>query len=96
MFLQFVQTQDSVPALQAPNIKSKHTPDPEGFTGNKFSIKQIQKCLKIFRFHPNHKMTLNLNCKPTPEVRIAYIFSHTSETAQGYHAPKILGKYYQD
>ena len=41
-------------------------------------------------------MTLNLDRMPTPEARIAYIFSRTSGTAQGYIAPKIQAKLYQD
>ena len=39
-------------------------------------------------------MTLNLDRMPTPEARIAYISSRTSETAQRYIVPKIKAKYY--
>ena len=49
MFMQFLQTQASVPAPQAPSIKSKHTPDPEVFTGEGPSIEQINKRLETFR-----------------------------------------------
>ena len=41
-------------------------------------------------------MTLNLDRMPTPETRIAYTFSRTSKTAQGYIAFKIQAKLYQD
>ena len=41
-------------------------------------------------------MALNLDRMPTSEVRIAYIFSRTSGTAQGYIASKIQAKLYQD
>ena len=41
-------------------------------------------------------MTLNLDRMPTPEARIAYTFSRTSGTAQGYIALKIQAKLYQD
>ena len=34
-------------------------------------------------------MTLNLDCVPTPEARIVYIFPRTSETAQNYIEHKI-------
>ena len=38
MFLQFLQTQASVPALQVSSIKSEYTPDPEVFTEKESSI----------------------------------------------------------
>ena len=41
-------------------------------------------------------MTLNLDRMPTPEARIAYTFSRTSSTAQGYIVPKIQARLYQD
>ena len=94
--MQFLQTQGRVPAPQAPRIKLKYTPDPEVFTEKDPSIRQIHECLKTFRISLNLKMTLNLNRMPTPEVRIAFIFSHTSRTAQEYIAHKIQAKYYQD
>ena len=43
MFLQFLQTQASVPAPQTPNIRLKHTSDPAVFIGERSSIKQIHK-----------------------------------------------------
>ena len=41
-------------------------------------------------------MILNLDCMLTPEARIAYTFSRILGTAQGYIAPKIQAKLYQD
>ena len=96
MFMQFLQTQASIPASQASSIKSECTPDLEIYTGKGFSIRQIYEHFEIFRISLNLKMTLNLDCMPTPEACIAYTFSRTSGTAQGYIAPKIQAKYYQD
>ena len=89
IFMQFLQTQASVPAPQASSIKLKFTPNPEVFTRTGFSIEQIHKYLKTFKISLNLKMTLNLDRMPTLEARIAYTFSRTSKTAQGYIAPKI-------
>ena len=96
MFIQFLQTQASIQDFQAPNIKSKHILDLEVFTGDESSIEQIHECLKIFGISLNLKMTLNLDCMPTPEACTAYTFSRTSGTVQGYIAPKIQAKYYQN
>ena len=41
--MQFLQTQASVPSLQAPSIKSAHTPDPGVFTKKEPTIEQIHK-----------------------------------------------------
>ena len=86
--MQFIQTQASVPAPQAPKIKSKSTQDPEVFTGVEPFIKQIYESLKTFEISLNLKMTLNLDCMTTLEAWIDYIFSRTSGTAQGYIATK--------
>ena len=96
MFMQFLQTQASVPAPQAPSIESECTLDPEVFTGENFSIKQIYKYFKIFGISFNPRITLNQDCMPTPEARSTYIFTRTFGTAQGYIASKIQAKYYQD
>ena len=96
MFMQFLQTQASLPAPQAPSIKLKCIPDPEVFTGKGFSIEQIHERLETFGIDISLKMTLNLNRIPTPESYIAYTFSRTSGTAQSYITPKIQAKYYQD
>ena len=77
MFMQFLQTQASVPAPQAPNIKSKCTPDLEVITRKGSSIKQIHKYLKTFGIFFNLKMTLNLHHMVTPEPCIAYTFPRT-------------------
>ena len=41
-------------------------------------------------------MTLNLDRMPTPKAHIAYTFSRTSGTAEGYIAAKIQAKLYQN
>ena len=46
MFMQFLQTQASVPTSQAPKIKSKRTLDPEVITGERSYIEQIYEHLK--------------------------------------------------
>ena len=74
MFVQFLQTQASVPAPQASHIKSECTLDPEVFTKKESSIEQVYECLETFRISLNFKITLNLDCMPTPETHIAYIF----------------------
>ena len=48
MFMQFLQTQASAPVLQASSIKSKRTPDPKVFTGERSSIEQIHECFKTY------------------------------------------------
>ena len=96
MFMQFLQTQASVQATRPSITKSKHTPDPEVFSGERPSTKVIHERLESFGIALNLKMTLNLNRMPTPEAHIAYTFSRTSGTAQGYIAPKIQAKLYQD
>ena len=95
MFIQFLQTQASVPAPQASHIKSERTPVSEVFTREGFSIEQIYERFKTFEIGLSLKITLNLNCMLTPEACIAYTFSRTSRTAQGYIALKIQVKYYQ-
>ena len=92
--MQFLQTQASIPTSQTSNIKSKHTPDPEAFTREGFSIKQIYKCFKTFKISLNFKIILKLDRMLTSKARITYIISCISGIAQGYIAPKIQAKYY--
>ena len=96
MLMQFLQTQASAQATRASIIKSKCTPDPEVFFGKGPSTEIIHECLEPFEIVLDLKMTLNLDRMPTPEARIAYNFSCTSGIAQGYIAPKIQAKLYQD
>ena len=96
MFMQFLQIQVSVLAFQALNIKSKCTPNSEVFTGKGSSIEQIHERLETFEISFSLKITLNLDPMHTSEAGIAYTFSRTCEKAQGYIAPKIQAKYYQD
>ena len=94
--MQFLQIQASVLAPQAPNIKSECTQDPEVFIEKESFIEQIHERFKTFGISLNLKITLNLDRMPTLEIQIAYTFSRTSETAQGYIASKIQTKYYPD
>ena len=87
--MQFLQTQASAQATRPSITKSECTPDSEVFSGEGPSTEVIHEHLKSFGIALDLKMTLNLDCMPTPEGRIAYTFSRTSETAQGYIAPKI-------
>ena len=96
MFLQFLQTQATAQASQQSHTKLECTPDPEVFFGEGLSTEIIHERLESFGIALDLKMTLNLDCMPTPEARIAYTFSRTSRTAQGYIAPKIQAKLYQD
>ena len=96
MFMQFFQTQAFAQATRPFIAKSKHTPDPEVFSGKGPSTEVIHERLESFRIALDLKVTLNLDRMPPPEARIAYIFSRTSGTAQGYIAPKIQAKLYQD
>ena len=94
--MQFLQTQASAQATRPSITKSDGTPDSEVFSGEGPSTKVIYERLKSFGIVLDLKMTLNLDRMPTLEARIAYTFSRTSGTAQGYIAPKIQAKLYQD
>ena len=94
--MQFLQTQASAQATRPFITKSERTLDPEVFSGQGPSTEVIHERLKFFGIALDLKMTLNLDRMQTPEARIAYTFSRTSRTAQGYIAPKIQAKLYQD
>ena len=94
--MEFLRTQTTAQATHASHPKSERSPDPEIFSGEGFSFEYIHKCLEFFGIALDLKMTLNLDRMPTPEARIAYTFSRTSGTAQGYIAPKIQARLYQD
>ena len=64
--------------------------------GKGSSIEYIHERLETFGIALDLKMTLNLDRMPMPEAHIAYTFSRTSGTAQGYIAPKIQARLYQD
>ena len=98
MFMEFLRTQTTAQATQATHAshaKSERSPDPEIFSGGS-SIEYIHKHLEFFGIALGLKMTLNLDRMPMLETRIAYTFSRTSGTAQGYIAPKIQARLYQD
>ena len=97
--MEFLSTQTTTQATQAAHAshaKSERSPDPEIFSGEGTSIEYIHERLESFGIALNLKMTLNLDRMPTLEARIAYTFSRTSSTAQGYIAPKIQARLYQD
>ena len=96
MFMQFLQTQASAQATRPSITKSECTLDPEVFSGEGPSTEVIHDRLEFFGIVLDLKMTLNLDRMPTSEACIAYTFSRTSGTAQGYIAPKIQAKLYQD
>ena len=94
--MQFLQTQASAQAIRPSITKSERTPDPKVFSEERPSTEVIHECLEFFGIALDLKMTLNLDHMPTPEAHIAYTFSRTPGTAQGYIAPKIQAKLYQD
>ena len=94
--MQFFQTQASAQATRPSITKSECTPDPEIFSREGASTKIIYEHLESFGIALDLKMALNLDRMPTPEARIVYTFSRTSQTAQGYIALKIQAKLYQD
>ena len=99
MFIEFLCTQTTAQAthaIHASHAKSQRFPDPEIFSGGGSSIEYIHKRLESFGIALDLKVTLNLDRMPTPKARIAYIFSHTLGTAQGYITPKIQARLYQD
>ena len=96
MFMQFLLTQASAQATKPSITKSERTPDPEVFSSEGPSTEFIHEQLEFFGIALDLKLTLNLDCMPTPEARRAYTFSRTSRTAQGYIALKIQAKLYQD
>ena len=89
MFIQFLQTQVTVPAPHASNIKSERTPDLDVFLEKESSIQKNHESFKTLEISFNLKKTLNLNHMLTLKAWIAYTFSRTSGTAQGYIVPKI-------
>ena len=94
MFMQLLQTQASAQATRPSITKSERTSDPEVFFEEGPSTEVIHERLESFGITLDLKMTLYLDRMPTPETRIAYTFSHTSGTAQGYITPKIQAKLY--
>ena len=87
---------DHSPSNPCLHAKSERSSDPEIFSGKGSSIEYIHEHLESFGIALDLKMTLNLDHMPMPEARIAYTFSRTSSTAQGYIAPKIQARLYQD
>ena len=96
MFMEFLRTHTIAQATHRPHAKSERSLDTEIFSGKGSSIEYIHEHLESFGIALDLKITLNLDRMPTPEARIAYTFSCTSGTAQGYIAPKIQARLYQD
>ena len=99
MFMEFLCTQTTAQATQAPHAshaKSERSLDPEIFSGEGSSIEYIHEHLESFGIALDLTMTLNLDRMPMPEARNAYTFSRTSSTAQQYITPKIQARLYQD
>ena len=96
MFIEFLRTQTTAQATHASHTKSERSPDPEIFFGERSSIEYIHERLESFDIVLDLKMTLNLDRMPMPEACIAYTFSCTSGTVQGYIAPKIQARLYQN
>ena len=94
--MQFFCTQASAQATRPSITKSERNSDLEVSFGVEPFMEIIHECLESFGIALDPKITLNLDRTPTPEARIAYTFSRTSGTAQGYIAPKIQAKLYQD
>ena len=96
MFMEFLRTQTTVQATHASHAKSERSLDPEIFFGEGSFIEYIHERLESFGIVLDLKMLLNLDRMPTPEACIAYTFSRSSGTAQGYIAPKTQARLYQD
>ena len=94
--MEILRIKATVQATHASHAKFERSPDPEIFFGEKSLIEYIHERLEFFGIVLDLKMTLNLDRMPTPEACIAYTFSRTSGTAQGYIAPKIQARLYQD
>ena len=94
--MDFLRTQTTAQATHASHAKCERSPDTEIYSSQGSSIEYMHEVLESFGIALDLKMRLNLDCMPTPETHVAYTFSHTSGTAQGYIAPKIQARLYQD
>ena len=93
MFAEFMQIQAT---NTTPKSKSEHTADPEIFSGNGGNTEITHEKLESFITSLSLKMTLNTDWYPTETSWIAYIFSHTTGTAQSYILAKIMAGQYID
>ena len=86
--------------IQATNttskFKSEHTANPEIFSGNGRNTEVTHEKLESFITSLSLKMMLNANWYLTATLRIAYIFSYTTGTAQSYISAKITAGQYID
>ena len=93
MFAEFMRIQATNTTSKS---KSKHTANPEIFSGNGRNTKVTHEKLESFITSLSLKMTLNTDWYPTEMSRIAYIFSRMTGTAQSYISAKIMAGQYVD
>ena len=93
MFEQFLLYQAANTTSKA---KSKHTANPEIFSGDGRNTELMHEKLEGFITALNLKMALNADCYPTEVSQIAYVFSHTSGTTQTYISAKISADQYSN
>ena len=93
MFAEFMRIQAT---NTTPKSKSEHTADPEIFIGDGGNTEITHEKLESFIMSLSLKMMLNTDWYPTEISQIAYIFSHTTGTAQSYISAKITAGQYID
>ena len=93
MFAEFMQIQAT---NTTPKSKSKHTADPEIFSGDGGNTEITYEKLESFITSLSLKMTLNTDWYPTETSWIVYVFSRTTGTAQSYISAKITAGQYID
>ena len=93
MFAEFMRIQAT---NTTPKSKSEHTADPEIFSGDGGNTEITHEKLESFITSLSLKMTLNTDRYPMETSRIAYVFSHTTGTAQSYISAKIMAGQYID
>ena len=93
MFEQFLLYQATNTTSKA---KFEHTTNPEIFSGNGRNTELTHEKLEGFITALNLKMALNADCYPTEVSPIAYVFSHTSGSAQAYISAKISADQYSN
>ena len=93
MFAEFIQIQAT---NTTPKTKSKHTADPEIFSGNSGNTEIMYEKLESFIISLSLKITLSTDWYPTETSWIAYVFSHTTGTVQSHISAKITAGQYID
>ena len=93
MFAEFMRIQAT---NTTPKSKSERTADLEIFSGDGGNTEITHEKLESFITSLSLKITLNTDWYPTETSWIAYIFSHTTGTAQSYISAKIMAGQYID